>query len=314
MHTCIVTKWEQHGADRPDEGGVVAAWKIGAANRSGEERVADKEIARRLSPLADLQAHAAGTVAGCVVWPNVTLSELDHFAGRVVHVDRRQRLGDLQPEHARLIGRAIVEKLIVGVQVDRNVEGAFGDADAGHVIDVRVREQNSRQLNVLALRILEQRSHFISRIDDDAVERVRAGDHKTVLEEGTDRLALDYDHPVILAIVDDLMFTSKIRAAAKPLGVTVSFARSAQAALDSMRAQSPALAIFDLDNPRTDPIATLVAMREDEALCRIPTIGFVSHVHAHLIDAARGAGITEVMARSAFTAKLPEILSRDSAS
>jgi CheY-like chemotaxis protein len=94
----------------------------------------------------------------------------------------------------------------------------------------------------------------------------------------------------------------------------VSFARSAQAALDSMRAQSPALAIFDLDNPRTDPIATLVAMREDEALCRIPTIGFVSHVHAHLIDAARGAGITEVMARSAFTAKLPEILSRDSAS
>jgi CheY-like chemotaxis protein len=115
---------------------------------------------------------------------------------------------------------------------------------------------------------------------------------------------------VILAIVDDLMFTSKIRATAKPLGVAVSFARSPDAALAAMRAEPPTLAIFDLDNPRTDPIGTLEKMREDETLCRIPTLGFVSHVHAHLIDAARGAGIGEVMARSAFTAKLGEILSR----
>jgi PleD family two-component response regulator len=143
---------------------------------------------------------------------------------------------------------------------------------------------------------------------------VRTGDDEAVLEERADRLALDYDHEVILAIVDDLMFSSKIRAAAKPAGVAVTFARSSDAALTAMRAEPPTLAIFDLDNPRTDPIGTLEKMREDETLCRIPTLGFVSHVHAHLIEAARGAGIGDVMARSAFTAKLAEILSNASAS
>ena len=106
------------------------------------------------------------------------------------------------------------------------------------------------------------------------------------------------------------MFTSKIRAAAKPMGVPVSFARSREGALSAMRAEAPALAIFDLDNPRTDPVGTIAAMKADDDLCRIPTLGFVSHVHAHLIDNARGAGIDEVMARSAFTARIAEILGR----
>jgi hypothetical protein len=41
-------------------------------------------------------------------------------------------------------------------------------------------------------------------------------------------------------------------------------------------------------------------------------VGFVSHVRADLIDAARSAGVGEVLARSAFTARLAEILTRES--
>jgi len=51
-------------------------------------------------------------------------------------------------------------------------------------------------------------------------------------------------------------------------------------------------------------------MRGDPALASIPTVGFVSHVQTDLIDAARQAGVGEVMARSAFTARLAEILTR----
>lgn len=115
---------------------------------------------------------------------------------------------------------------------------------------------------------------------------------------------------MILAILDDLMFTSKIRAAAGPLGVTVKFARSADAALEEMRSTTPALVIFDLNNPRTDPIGTVKAMKRDAQLASIPTVGFVSHVQADLIDQARQAGMGEVLARSAFAARLPEILAR----
>jgi len=115
---------------------------------------------------------------------------------------------------------------------------------------------------------------------------------------------------VILALVDDLMFASKIRTTAGQLGVPVVFARSGQAAVEEMRKQPPTLVIFDLNSQRTDPLGTLAAMKGDAALSNIPTLGFVSHVRADLIEAARRAGLGEVMPRSAFTARLADILSR----
>jgi PleD family two-component response regulator len=115
---------------------------------------------------------------------------------------------------------------------------------------------------------------------------------------------------MILAVLDDLMFTSKIKTAASQLGVPVVFARSAAAALDEMQGSPPALVILDLNSARTDPLGIVAAMKAHPTLALIPTVGFVSHVRADVIDAARQAGVGEVLARSAFTARLSEILSR----
>ena len=113
---------------------------------------------------------------------------------------------------------------------------------------------------------------------------------------------------MVLAIVDDLMFSSKIKTAASQLGVAVAFARSSGAALAAMRERAPTLVILDLNNPRTDPLGTVVAMKRDPATASIRTVGYASHVQTDVIDAARQAGVDEVMARSAFTARLAEIL------
>jgi PleD family two-component response regulator len=115
---------------------------------------------------------------------------------------------------------------------------------------------------------------------------------------------------VILAILDDLLFTSKIRSTANHLGVPVTFVRSPAAALEQMRADTPSLVIFDLNNPRTDPLGTLAAMKADASLAHVPTLGYVSHVDTATIDAARSAGIGEVMARSAFAGNLASILDK----
>ena len=115
---------------------------------------------------------------------------------------------------------------------------------------------------------------------------------------------------MILAVLDDLMCTSKIKTAATQLGVPLAFARSSAAALAEMRKSPPSLVIFDLNNPRTDPLGTVAAMQADPALAAIPTVGYVSHVDTGLIDAARQAGVTEVLARSAFTTHLADILKR----
>jgi CheY-like chemotaxis protein len=114
---------------------------------------------------------------------------------------------------------------------------------------------------------------------------------------------------MILAVLDDLMFSSKIKTTAGQLGVAVTFARSADAALSEMRKTAPSLVILDLNNARTNPLGIVASMKQDPALAAIPTVGYASHVQTDVIDAARQAGVGHVMARSAFTQQLAEILS-----
>ena len=115
---------------------------------------------------------------------------------------------------------------------------------------------------------------------------------------------------MILAVVDDLMFTSKIRTAANQLGVTVTFARSADAARAEMQKGAPSMVILDLNNARSDPLGFVRSMKANPELASVPTVGFVSHVQTDLINAARQAGVDEILARSAFTAQLADILRR----
>jgi CheY-like chemotaxis protein len=196
------------------------------------------------------------------------------------------------------------------MQVDGRAKRAFGRTDTGDVIDVRVRQQDVADRDRFAGNECQQALDLVTRVDDHAFVRPRAGHDEAVLEERTDSLRLDYDHRVILAILDDLMFTSKIKTAASQLGVPVSFARSSAAALDGMRANPPALVILDLNSQRTDPLGTVTAMKADPALAAIPTVAFASHVQTEVIEAARRAGVDSVLARSAFTQQLGDILTR----
>ena len=117
---------------------------------------------------------------------------------------------------------------------------------------------------------------------------------------------------MILAVLDDLLFTSKIKTAAAQLGVAVGFARSSAAAIAEMQKSVPSLVILDLDNPRTAPLDIVAAMKSAGALAAVRTVGFVSHVHTSTIEAARSAGVDDVLARSAFTQQLGDILTRGS--
>jgi PleD family two-component response regulator len=113
---------------------------------------------------------------------------------------------------------------------------------------------------------------------------------------------------VVLAVVDDLLFMSKIKAAATQLGLKVLFARSAPAAVDQMRQAQPSLVILDLSNPRIDTLGIVSTMKADTSLSAIRTVGYASHTHTEMIDAAGRAGVNEVLTRGAFTQRLPEIL------
>ena len=113
---------------------------------------------------------------------------------------------------------------------------------------------------------------------------------------------------MIVCAIDDLIFSIKISTAAKQLKADVYFERTADKVVATVREKKPTLVIFDLNSARMRPLDAVAALKRDPELGAIRTLGFVSHVDAATIEAARATGIDEVLARSAFAARLGEIL------
>ena len=114
---------------------------------------------------------------------------------------------------------------------------------------------------------------------------------------------------MIVCVVDDLLFSVKISTTAKAVGAEVYFERAAGMAVARVKEKQPSLVIFDLNSARLDPLRVIAQLKSDPETRGIKTLGFVSHVDADMIAAARHAGIDEVLARSAFAERLAEILS-----
>jgi PleD family two-component response regulator len=113
---------------------------------------------------------------------------------------------------------------------------------------------------------------------------------------------------MIVCAVDDLIFSIKISTAAKARGAEVYFERSPGSLLSTIAAKRPSLVIFDLNSARLQPLQTIAALKSDPELQHIRTLGYVSHVDSALIESARQAGIDQVLARSAFSERLGELL------
>ena len=114
---------------------------------------------------------------------------------------------------------------------------------------------------------------------------------------------------MIVSIVDDLLFGSKIRAAADAAGRPVTFVRRGADVGAALRATPPSLVIVDLGQPGAAD-AIRVARSLDGAPIQI--IAFASHVRADLIAEGRAAGADRVLARSAFVAELPALVAATS--
>ncbi len=113
---------------------------------------------------------------------------------------------------------------------------------------------------------------------------------------------------MVLAAVDDLFFKIKIVEAAKQVGAKLATASTAADALARARAERPGLIILDLHSVPCAPTEVLRALKSDPALKGIPTLGYFSHVQDEVGRNALEAGCDQVMPRSAFAAKLPDLL------
>jgi hypothetical protein len=105
----------------------------------------------------------------------------------------------------------------------------------------------------------------------------------------------------IAALVDDLLFSSKIAEVAKQMGASVVFCKS------------PGSVPLDVDRIFVDLNATgfdaLDAVQWLVLNHRAPITAYLSHVQTELARQAQTAGAGEVLSRSVFVQRLPALLS-----
>lgn len=113
----------------------------------------------------------------------------------------------------------------------------------------------------------------------------------------------------VLAVLEDLFFTVKINESAKRAGLPIEFVKSEQDALARAR-NRPAVIIIDLNCHSVDALKLIGELKASPDLKSISVIGYLSHVQGELKQKAHEAGCDVVMARSAFSQNLPQILKR----
>jgi PleD family two-component response regulator len=116
----------------------------------------------------------------------------------------------------------------------------------------------------------------------------------------------------ILAVVEDLMFTVKIADAAKRAGLDVEFVKSERDVIEKATQEKPLLIILDLNFNAVQPLKLISKVKNDGEMKQISVIGYLSHVQGELKQQAQEAGANIVMARSAFSQNLQQILKRHS--
>jgi len=113
--------------------------------------------------------------------------------------------------------------------------------------------------------------------------------------------------PQLVALMDDLMFLSRIREAARGTAVEVKSVRGAAELVAAARGNAR-LVVVDADTTRVPWRDALVALRADPEGRDIEVIAFLGHERADLAEAARASGASRVMARGAFVRELPRLV------
>jgi DNA-binding NarL/FixJ family response regulator len=107
----------------------------------------------------------------------------------------------------------------------------------------------------------------------------------------------------ILVAVRDLLFRSKISAAAERLGVEVRMAPRGAPLPEAARALGGGTVLLDLGEP-----GALDQVRAAKGVAPLRVVGFLGHLEAELARAAAEAGVDEVLTRGQFVQRLDEIL------
>lgn len=192
VHGRLIGKTEEHLADRAQQGGRIAAWKIRSTDRPGKKRVPHEQRPPRFSCFANRKADPPWAMPRRMRHPGSVVSKSPRSCVIEIEVDWWLRLHSEAERHS-LLDDGEVQKLVRPVQTHRRTEGLLGLRDPRNVIEMRVRQQDVANGELLCIDDLQQLPDFVSGIDEHGLASSFAGDNVAVLEKRGDRTRLD-DH------------------------------------------------------------------------------------------------------------------------
>lgn len=117
---------------------------------------------------------------------------------------------------------------------------------------------------------------------------------------------------LILVLVEDLYFTSRIESTAKNLGFQVELLERANGIdrgfVEVLKERQPSLVIFDLNNKHIPWKEWILEAKEDETTSAYPLIAFGSHMDVETMQMAKASGADAVLAKSRFTEAMAELI------
>src|SRR5437773_6991801 len=120
----------------------------------------------------------------------------------------------------------------------------------------------------------------------------------------TDRI----DHKTILVAVTDIFFYTKVRDALMSKGYRIERARTQQDIAEKASATIPSAFILNMNDETLNAFQALETLTADARLKTIPILAFANHEEVDTFNRARALGVTKIVSRNEFSARLKDLV------
>jgi len=115
--------------------------------------------------------------------------------------------------------------------------------------------------------------------------------------------------PTVLVVVDDLFFLTKIQTTLSHLGLATQVMTQRPTLQEYVRtATAPMLVVVDLTLRADDAVSVISAIRSTDSGAPVSILAFGAHVAVETHQQALQAGADQVVAKSEFSRRLPDLI------
>jgi PleD family two-component response regulator len=112
----------------------------------------------------------------------------------------------------------------------------------------------------------------------------------------------------ILVGVTDIFFYTKVRDALMSKGYKIERARTQQDVAEKASATSPSAVILNMNDETLNAFQALEALKSDTRLKTLPILAFANHEEVDTFNRARALGVTKIVSRNEFSARLKDLV------